>query len=85
VQAVAVRVREQLRLEARVNRLTADRDVLAAKLSMVVARLGGTVDGQPTHAGNLLQRIDELRDIETERQEEYEKAVRERRMPDDVM
>lgn len=33
-------------------------------LSMTVARLGGTVEDAPTHRGNFLQRIDELRAIE---------------------
>lgn len=32
--------------------------------AMTVARLGGTVEGRPTHSGNFLQRIDELRAIE---------------------
>jgi len=33
-------------------------------LTMVVERLGGTVEGRPTERGNFLQRIDELRRIE---------------------
>src|SRR5690348_5824401 len=37
---------------------------LRGVLSMVIARLGGTVEGSPTAAHNLLQRIDELRRIE---------------------
>lgn len=32
--------------------------------AMTVGRLGGTVEGRPTHSGNFLQRIDELRKIE---------------------
>jgi hypothetical protein len=35
-----------------------------AQIAMTVARLGGTVEGAPTHAGNFLQRIDALREIE---------------------
>ena len=35
-----------------------------SQIAMTVARLGGTVEGAPTHAGNFLQRIDELRKIE---------------------
>jgi len=35
-----------------------------AVLAMTVARLGGTVEGQPTHRKNFLQRVDELREIE---------------------
>jgi hypothetical protein len=31
---------------------------------MTVARLAGVVEGQPTHAGNFLQRIDALREAE---------------------
>ncbi len=33
-------------------------------VGLAVGRLGGTVEGAPTHAGNFLQRIDELRKIE---------------------
>jgi|GEM_PF-6209732 len=36
-------------------------------LHMAVARLGGTVEGCPTHRINFLQRIDELRAIENNR------------------
>lgn len=36
-------------------------------LSMAVARLGGTVEGQPTARHNFLQLIDELRRIESDR------------------
>lgn len=35
-----------------------------AVLAMAVARLGGKVEGAPTHRGNFLQRIDELRRVE---------------------
>jgi hypothetical protein len=34
------------------------------QIAMTVHRLGGTVEGAPTHAGNFLQRIDALREIE---------------------
>jgi hypothetical protein len=64
VQSVALRIRQELRLEARIRRAEADRDRLRAVVSMAVARLGGEVEGRPTHAGNFLQRIDELRRIE---------------------
>lgn len=64
VQGVAVRIREQLRMEARANLLADERDVLAATIQMACQRLGGLVEGKPPHAGNFLQRIDELRRIE---------------------
>ena len=35
-----------------------------ATLHMAVARLGGMVEGRPTHRINFLQRIDELREVE---------------------
>lgn len=35
-----------------------------AVLAMAVARLGGEVEGAPTHRGNFLQRIDALRRME---------------------
>jgi len=38
-----------------------------ATLAMTVARLGGEVEGAPTHRVNFLQRIDALRAIEEER------------------
>jgi len=39
----------------------AERD---AQIAMTLHRLGGTVEGAPTHVGNFLQRIDALREIE---------------------
>jgi len=48
------------RLEQAYRDLEGERAVLA----MTVARLGGTVEGAPTHRINFLQRIDELRRIE---------------------
>lgn len=38
--------------------------VLNGSINMLVDRLGGTVEGKPTHSGNFLQRVDELRDLE---------------------
>jgi hypothetical protein len=38
-----------------------------AQIAMTVARLGGEVEGHPTHAGNYLQRVDELRAAESQR------------------
>ena len=35
-----------------------------SQIAMTVARLGGEVEGAPTHAGNFLQRIDALRKVE---------------------
>jgi len=53
---------------AEVDVLLRDADiVLAAReatISMAVNRLGGLVEGLPTHRGNFLQRIDALRAIE---------------------
>lgn len=46
---------------------------LQGKLNMTIDRLGGKVEGKPTHEGNFLQRIDELRRIERE----YRKLKRE--------
>lgn len=34
------------------------------QIAMTVHRLGGMVEGAPTHAGNFLQRVDALREIE---------------------
>lgn len=48
---------DQLRLEC---------NSLGAVLYMAVSRLGGTVEGRPTARVNFLQRVDELRTIETE-------------------
>ena len=62
-----------LAAEAEVERLTRERerlglerDMLAVGRTMTVARLGGTVEGYPTHTGNFLQRIDELRAAEAQ-------------------
>ena len=51
-------------LEEEVAELRLQLNCERAVLSMAVARLGGLVEGRPTHTGNFLQRIDELRRIE---------------------
>ena len=40
--------------------LKEQRDSARGAIRMAVDRLGGTVEGRPTHEGNFLQRIDEL-------------------------
>lgn len=58
-----------------------DLDSERGVLAMTVARLGGTVEGEPTQRINFLQRIDELREIEgklaaeTQRADELAKRV----------
>ena len=42
------------------KRLVAEHMSLQGCVRMIVDRLGGTVEGRPTHEGNLLQRVDEL-------------------------
>lgn len=51
-------------LEERVREIEVERDAKESTISMAVARLGGTVEGHPTHRINFLQRIDALRRIE---------------------
>lgn len=51
----------------RVQALELDLSCRESTLHMAVARLGGTVEGHPTARLNFLQRIDELREIETDR------------------
>ncbi len=53
--------------DAEIERLKAERDAAylahessEAVLHMTIARLGGLVEGRPTHRGNFLQRIDAL-------------------------
>lgn len=72
---------ERDRLSKEVRHLTLDRDLfyamsknlrsgldlLESTLAMTVDRLGGEVEGAPTHCVNFLQRIDALRAIESER------------------
>jgi DNA-binding CsgD family transcriptional regulator len=55
-----------LREEAERLRLDVQSEV--AVRHMAVARLGGLVEGRPTHTGNFLQRIDELVRIEANAQ-----------------
>lgn len=43
-----------------------DAGVLDAQIEMIIARLGGTVEGQPTSRLNFLQRIDQLVAMEKE-------------------
>lgn len=57
-----------------IKRLGAEKDAAQlehecseATLAMAVARLGGQVEGAPTHQINFLQRIDELRRVEEQR------------------
>lgn len=49
---------------ARLAETEAARDASEAVLSMTVARLGGEVEGAPTHRINFLQRVDALRETE---------------------
>ena len=49
----------------RISALIRERDADAGVLFAAIARLGGLVDGHPTDRINFLQRIDELREIET--------------------
>jgi hypothetical protein len=59
--AVVARVMKE-RDEALVDLLVTEQSH-AAQLAMLVAALGGEVEGRPTHEGNYLQRVRELRDI----------------------
>lgn len=52
--------REILRLAERVTELEGVVAMRDGTLAMAVARLGGEVEGAPTHRGNFLQRIDQL-------------------------
>ncbi len=47
-------------LERKLAESRLDTECLHAKISMIVARLGGIVEGRPTGVHNLLQRIDML-------------------------
>lgn len=55
----------RVRRERDLSRL--DHETSEAILAMAVARLGGEVEGRPTHRGNFLQRVDELRKVEQQR------------------
>ena len=48
------------RLRARVAEYKLAHEGSEAVIHMAIARLGGLVEGLPTHRGNFLQRIDEL-------------------------
>lgn len=61
---VAASNEELSELRGVVKRLTLDIQAELAVRHMAVARLGGFVEGRPTHSGNFLQRIDELIRIE---------------------
>ena len=70
ISIMAVRLRLEPAIEeaeAELDRLREEVDHEKSVLAMAVARLGGKVEGQQTHRGNFLQRIDELRVIESER------------------
>jgi hypothetical protein len=62
---LALGILAQLRLVAQVTELRAGFEVQTATILMAADRLGGLVEGKPTHSGNFLQRIDEL--VETEK------------------
>ena len=47
------------------KQLAGEKMVLEGSIRMAVDRLGGTVEGKPTHEGNFLQRVDELVAMET--------------------
>lgn len=53
--------------ETRVRELELEVAAKEALIHMAVARLGGEIEGAPTHRINFLQRIDELRRIEGQR------------------
>lgn len=52
------------RQQARADQAELTIGVREATIHMAVDRLEGMVEGRPTHRGNFLQRIDELREIE---------------------
>ena len=52
-------------LIALAKRLETDNMVMHGSIRMAVDRLGGMVEGKPTHEGNFLQRVDELVAIES--------------------
>ena len=64
------------------KQLFTDNMVMRGSLNMTVDRLGGTVEGEPTHDGNFLQRVDELVALEASHKEAekaevaYDKAAR---------
>jgi hypothetical protein len=58
---------ELLRVVAELAEARLSHQSSEAVLAMTVARLGGQVEGRPTHRINFLQRVDELREIEAQR------------------
>lgn len=52
--------KEIANLRARVSECKLAHEGSEAVIHMAIARLGGLVEGRPTHRGNFLQRIDEL-------------------------
>lgn len=48
----------------RIVQLEDERDIAEGAIRMAVDRLEGTVEDKPTHEGNFLRRIDELRKLE---------------------
>lgn len=48
----------------RIRQLETDLDIAKGTIQMAVDRLGGEVENRPTHEGNFLQRIDQLRQAE---------------------
>ena len=61
-------------LERKLAESQLDIECLHAKISMIVARLGGIVEGRPTGAHNLLQRIDMLIREEILHQEHHKRG-----------
>jgi hypothetical protein len=65
-RAISELSREILRLAELVRELEGTVEMRDGTLAMTVARLGGEVEGAPTHRGNFLQRIDQLRREESD-------------------
>ena len=59
-QISTAKTERELELERRVEELD-------GVLSMAVLRLGGKVEGRKTHRGNFLQRIDQLKQLESKK------------------
>jgi len=66
--------RELLRLKLERDAARLAHESSEAVLCMTVARLGGVVEGRPTHRGNFLQRIDELTRMEARAQPRHHAA-----------
>lgn len=52
--------KEIVDLRVKLARATLEHQGSEAVIHMAIARMGGLVEGRPTHRGNFLQRIDEL-------------------------